>query len=296
MTEQLSRPGKNSDLAPKGAKTAGTSVGASVAEAALLPALDLARYPLDRPHSEAWHALVARAQAELAANGMFNLDGLVKTAALDSCLDAIAPLLRDHAFTHKRNHNIYFKDDIPGLSPDHPALTRFETVNHTLCADQLAGTLLVALYHWAPLRVFLAAVMEKDALYVMGDALAPVNVMEYHAGEGLNWHFDRSEFTTTLLLQAPEGGGEFVYRQNLRSEDDPNYDGVAELLAGRDGDMRAIRSEPGTLNVFRGKYAAHRVTPVEGDVPRRIAVFSFFETPDVVFSDKERIGFYGRAG
>jgi hypothetical protein len=40
--------------------------------------------------------------------------------------------------------------------------------------------------------------------------LARVNAMQYGAGEGLNWHFDRSEFTTTLLLQAPKAGGAFV--------------------------------------------------------------------------------------
>jgi hypothetical protein len=33
--------------------------------------------------------------------------------------------------------------------------------------------------------------------------------MDYRPGEALNWHFDRSQFTTTLLIQAPEQGGEF---------------------------------------------------------------------------------------
>jgi hypothetical protein len=40
----------------------------------------------------------------------------------------------------------------------------------------------------------------------------------------------------------------------------------------------------------------HRVTPVEGEREHIIAVFSYHEMPGVVFSEEERIGFYGRTG
>ena len=129
----------------------------------------------------------------------------------------------------------------------------------------------------------------------MDDALARANVLAYRDGEALNWHFDRSEFTTTLLLQAPELGGEFQYRSDLRSDSDPNYDGVARLLAGKDEKVKTLPLAPGTLNVFKGKYTAHRVTPVQGERERMVAVFSYYEKPGVKFSDAENIGFYGRA-
>jgi hypothetical protein len=54
--------------------------------------------------------------------------------------------------------------------------------------------------------------------------------------------------------------------------------------------------EPGTLNVFLGENTAHRTTPVAGAKERLIAVFSYYDKPDVEFSDAERIGFYGRRG
>ena len=47
--------------------------------------------------------------------------------------------------------------------------------------------------------------------------------------------------------------------------------------------------------VFRGKNTAHRVIPVQGDRERIIAVFSYYERPDVTFTEADRIGFYGRA-
>ena len=44
-----------------------------------------------------------------------------------------------------------------------------------------------------------------------------MNVMAYREGEALNWHFDRSEFTTTLLLQQAEAAATSVpHRSQLR--------------------------------------------------------------------------------
>lgn len=256
--------------------------------------LDLDRYPLDQPGSTGWQALVARARSDLAATGMFNLEGLVKPGAIAAVVVALAPKFARESFTHARRHNIYFRKDIADLDPGHPALKEFETVNRTLCGDQIGGTLL-ALYEWPDFARFLAAAMDKPALHVMEDPLARVNAMEYAAGEALNWHFDRSEFTTTLLLQAPEEGGAFEYRPDLRSADDPNYPGVAQLLAGNDPALKSLTLAPGTLNVFRGRNTAHRVTPVRGGRSRMVAVFSFYEQPGVRFTTEEQIGFYGRA-
>lgn len=256
--------------------------------------IDLTRFPLDRPDSPEWQAMVARARADLAREGMFDLVGFLRPEALTQAVANLAPRFDAEAFTHARKHNIYFRKDITGLAPDHPALTQFETINQTLCADQIGGVV-QRLYEWEPFARFLAAAMEMPALYTMADPLARVNAMRYGSGEGLNWHFDRSEFTTTLLLQAPEKGGDFEYRTDLRSAENPNYDGVAKLLTGQDPELKRITLTPGTLNVFRGKNTAHRVTPVEGNTPRIIAVFSFFDRPGVLFTPEEQIGFYGRA-
>ncbi len=257
--------------------------------------VDLERYPLDRPDSPEWAQLVTRAKADLAREGMFNLEGFLRPRAIAADVERLAPRFATDAFTHARRHNIYFRKDIPGLAPGHPALVEVETVNNTLCADQLGDTALMRLYEWPEFAAFLAAVMDKPALYAMDDPLARLNAMSYGEGQGLNWHFDRSEFTTTLLLQAPEAGSVFEYRSDLRSEEDPNYDGVAALLRGEDREMRALTLAPGTLNVFRGKHTAHRVTPAQGPRARMIAVFSYYERPGVQFSPEERVGFYGRA-
>ena len=47
--------------------------------------------------------------------------------------------------------------------------------------------------------------------------------------------------------------------------------------------------------MFKGRNTAHRTSPVIGPRERMIAVFSYYERPGVLFSEEERIGFYGRA-
>jgi hypothetical protein len=258
--------------------------------------LDLERYPLDRPESPEFTALVASCRRDMATKGMFNLDGLVRPAGIERAVREIQPRSDRIAYTHQRQHNVYFEAAVDGLRPDHGALKRFDTIHHTLCDDQLAGTLVHEIYEWPPLPGFLARVLDKPQLFLMGDPLARVNVMKYKPGEALNWHFDRSLFTTTLLIQASDEGGEFEYRSNLRSDADPNYDGVAKLLHSSDPEIRVNPLAAGTLNVFAGKNTLHRVSPVRGKRDRLVAVYSYYERPDVTFSDQERVGFYGRAG
>lgn len=257
--------------------------------------IDLQRYPLDRLNSEAGLKLVKQCQQDLDQSGLFNLEGFLLPDALKQAVANSADQLANHAFKHQRRHNIYFLPEVADLSPDHPALKKFETINHTVCSDRIPDNVLVELYEWTPFAAFLAAVMEITELHPMDDVLSRLNVMGYTDGEALNWHFDRSEFTTTLLLQAPNKGGEFQYRTGLRTDTDPNYDGIAEFLAGDQFEVTTVPLKAGTLNVFRGKNTLHRVSPVIGDKGRVISVFSYYEKPGVKFSAEEQIGFYGRS-
>lgn len=254
--------------------------------------LNLTRYPIDRPESDAFGTLVANCQLQLASEGMFNLPGFMTDAAIAATLEQARPMIEAHAFTHQRDHNIFFDDGVD-LPADHPALRRFKTTNHTICADQIEGSPIIQLYDWKPFHTFLAAVMQKPALYPMDDRIAGANVMTYYHGDGLNWHFDRSEFTTTLLLQEPSGGGEFEYAKDLRKPGDPNLEGIRGLMNGSVKPQICAHTA-GTLNMFRGVNTAHRVTPVIGDTPRITSVLTYYEAPGRQFSTEERLGFYGR--
>ncbi len=254
--------------------------------------LDLERYPIDQP--QRLEPLVRRCRAELAREGMYNLEGLVRPEAIARAAAEVGPRAATTSYTHARRHNVYFRDRIEGLEEDHPALARFQTINHTLCADQLAGTIVGHIYEYPPLAEFIARTIGVPRLYLMDDPLARANVMEYRPGEALNWHFDRARYTTTLLIQSAQAGGEFEYATGLRTDDDENYDGVGRFLGGESGALRINPLTPGTLNVFAGRNTLHRVSTVQGDRSRLVAVFSYYDQPGVQFSDAERLGFYGR--
>lgn len=256
--------------------------------------VDLDRYPLDRPGSPQWEQLVADCRAALRDRGMFDLPGFVHPDVVGATAATLAPRMAAESYAVHRMHNIYFLDVVEGLADDHPALTKVLTANHTLCGDQLTDTALTTLYEWEPFQAFIAATVGKPALHPMADPLACVNVLAYRPGEALNWHFDRSEFTTTIVLQQPTAGGVFEYRRDLRTPDDPNHDGVAAVVLERDPAVERLVIEPGALNVFLGKDTAHRVTTVEGELERMVAVLSYYEQPGVVFSDTDNLGFYGR--
>ena len=134
--------------------------------------LDLDRCPLHESGETPGQALIARCRDELRDTGMFSIAALIRPQALETCIAEVAPVLDAAAFTHFRDHNIYFDDEIGELDSNHPALRRFTTVNHTICGDQIPESLLTRIYEWQPLIDFLAAAMGKPRLYPMEDPLA----------------------------------------------------------------------------------------------------------------------------
>ncbi len=256
--------------------------------------VNLTEYPIDRLDQESGLELLERCRSQLGKTGVLILPGFLEASAVEYCVDQLSPIVMRSSFHHRREHNIYFTDHMDELSADHPALARMHTSSQTVCGDQLESTPLSQLYHWRPMIDFVAAVVGKERLYPMADPLAGLNVKAFRDGDVTNWHFDRAEFTVTLLLQNPISGGEFEIRRNLRSDEDPNYDGIAQFLAGEDKGVCSLCLEPGTLTIFRGKYSAHRVAPVAGDRPRMVVVLSYFDSSGVRFSDEDRMQFYGR--
>ena len=255
--------------------------------------IDSYRYPIDQLEHPKAQEILAYCHQQLTDYGVVSLPGLLHKDCITRILAEATPLFVDQAFTHQRSHNVFFLPEVPGLAPEHPALMTFETTNHTLVAKQLPDSPLTRLYEWEALRDFLALVMQKPKLYMMDDPLARMNVMAYHHDEALNWHFDRSEFTITLLLQAPLQGGEFEYRIGLRDGTYTDYDAVGRFLQCPDK-VNQVPLEAGTLTIFKGQNTLHRVAPVVGERARIVATLSYYENPGVRFSDAENKGFYGQ--
>jgi predicted 2-oxoglutarate/Fe(II)-dependent dioxygenase YbiX len=86
----------------------------------------------------------------------------------------------------------------------------------------------------------------------------------------------------TLMLQAPESGGHFEMAPNTRSENDPNYTGVAKLLMGDESKVVQVSRTEGELVIFRGCNSAHRVTPIVGNRLRLMCIMVYENEPGVI--------------
>lgn len=257
--------------------------------------IDLGKYPIHQLDSSIGLELVVRFRSELKTTGVLTLAGFLKRSVVEECVAQLLPIIDKESFVHNREHNIYFDDHSDNVVADASVMARMHTTSLTVCGDQITSSVLWDLYQWQPMIDFIAAIVGMDRLYPMDDPLAGLNIKSMRKGDVTNWHFDRSEFTITLLLQQPTSGGVFQVRRNLRSDGDPNYSGVEKLLEGKDREVRSFHLEPGTLTVFQGKHSAHRVSPVSGSRRRIVAVLSYFDSPGVRFSDEDRIQFYGRS-
>lgn len=257
--------------------------------------VNLEQYPIHDLDSAEAQELIARSRAQLQATGKCSLPNFLKPEAAGMLVAELGPALSD-AHVQNQQHNVYFKEDDANLPADHPARRQLTTHEKVVAYDRIpepAG--IRAIYNWKPLRNFIARVVGRNTLYLHEDTMAPLNIMILENGGQLGWHYDRADFVTTLLLQAPEAGGKFEYISHLRTDENENYAGLGQMLDGTHADVISLSGKPGTLTIFQGYYSPHRVTPVKGSIPRINSILSYTIEPGVIFSGEARLRFYGRA-
>ena len=57
---------------------------------------------------------------------------------------------------------------------------------------------------------------------------------------------------------------------------------------------KKLKMENGSLVLFRGKNAIHRVTPTKGDLTRILSVLAYNSSPNVKLSESARMTFFGK--
>ncbi len=255
--------------------------------------VDTDRFPIDALDGTAGQRLIARCRAEIAETGACNLQGFIRP-------DAVAHLAREAealeaiAFRKDKVRNAYFTADDASLPPGHPLRAFFPLKMAQLAHDLIPGDSLVdRLYQTDALTDFIRRVLGKETLYRMADRFQALNLTYLRAGDLQPWHYDHGEFTVTLLLQSAETGGDFEYAPRLRTPEDENFESVKRLFAGTYPDVHTLARDAGTLTIFRGMYAMHRVTEVRGPRSRITAIFSYDSLPDRVATDEVNIAIYG---
>jgi len=255
--------------------------------------VDLDRYPIDRLDLPEGEALVGRCREMLDQAGACQLHGFVRADAVAQ-LVAEADGLRSSSHRTDDTHNVYF-ETIDGSVPAHDVRRRMQrSAKFTVGYDRIpSDSPLRLLYATDDLTAFVARALGIDELYRDADSAGALSFAIFERGDELGWHFDRSEFAVTLMLQPSAAGGAYQYVKDLRTADDENRDGVSDVLDGDQAPVVTLHNEPGTLSLFRGRYSMHRVTPNESDAARINAVLAYARTPDHQLNAVTRELFYG---
>jgi hypothetical protein len=256
--------------------------------------VDLERYPVDNPESPRYRGLVQDCRDQLRDRGVARLPGFLTPAAVGQML-ALARELAAAAWASDQAHTVYFEPADDSAGPDHPRALLQHSAKKAVAYDQIpAGAPIRRLYESDDLTGFIAAVLGKDVLYRSADPLDALEIAIFDPSDELGWHFDNSEFSVTVMYQEAEAGGHFEYHPWLRTSDEENYPAVQRILHGAPDGVIRLPSSPGTLAVFRGQHALHRVTPVAGSRPRINSVLSYGEHPGMKLTELTQTLFYGR--
>jgi hypothetical protein len=256
--------------------------------------VDLRRYPINEPGGAGCRALVQSCQDQLRDHGVAQLGGFLTPAAVDEMI-AESGRLADRAWVSNQSHTVYFQRPDDSAGSDHPRALMQHSAKKAIAYDLIpAGAPMRRLYGSDDMTAFIAAVLGKPVLYRSADPMDALQIAVFEDGDELGWHFDNSEFSVTMMYTESEAGGHFDYCPGLRDEHDQNYPGVQKVLLGDPGAVVRLPTSPGTLAVFRGQHAMHRVTPVSGPRPRINSVLTYGERPGMKLKPLTQELFYGR--
>ncbi|KXF81895.1 HalD/BesD family halogenase [Enterovibrio coralii] len=267
----------------------------SAAEIALDALIDLDTYPIHDIHHPKRKMLVADCHQSLSETGCAHVPKFMQPAAINAMLEEVGRL-RTEIRRSEDTVNAYFSEDDPALSAAHPKRHFMSRKSSFINSDRLEARSLLRQFYDSDVVVhFLSECLGVAPIYRWADPLArnPYSVMQ--EGDHFPWHFDGNDFTVSILVQQSEGGGDFEYCPNLRNPHDENFEGVAEVLAGNRKPVHVLSLEPGDLQLFKGRYSLHSVTPIVGKTERVIALPTYVTDPYTVNRPHHAKTVYGEA-
>ena len=256
--------------------------------------VDLDRYPVHAAGTPAYRELAARAAAALQATGACELPGFLTPAGVERAVRE-AGSLAHLAYPSSSRATVYLGGPDESLGPDHARNIVMSSSVRVIASDDVpASDALHQLYAWEPLLQFLADVLGLPRLYRYADPLGALNVAVMGDGDALGWHFDQTDFVTSLALVPAEHGGDFEYHPLIRNEQDECFDAVGAVLRGERSDAVRLPMTPGTFLLFMGRHSLHRVTPIRGARDRVVALLAYDRRPGTDSTAELKRARYGR--
>lgn len=257
--------------------------------------VDLIKYPIDKPDSAEYIKIINRVKAGLKDGGCAVLPNFLNSSGLEALVTEAESRKPYAYYSPSKLCNIYLAKGNPDKPSDHPQNVFMERTNGFLTADLFGkDTYAYTLYHWEPLRKFLAVCLGKDELYIYADPVSNMIINLCKPGQTFNWHFDTNDFTITFLLKGAKSGGHFEYVPGLRTKYNECFEEVKKVLNGDRTRVKRLKLTSGDLQFFLGRFSLHQVTHNTGTTDRMLLIQSFTEVPGVVGSPERVKNLYGR--
>lgn len=254
--------------------------------------VDLDAYPLDQPDRTRLRELVEQARRDLDDTGCACLRSFVRADAHEALRNETTELA-PAAFKSSQQITPYGDHGHDDWPADHPRRSGGLMTNGFVGKDIIQDQSMIKVLHGSEhFKTFIAACLCLDELHEFADPIRGLVVNVMDDAEQMPWHFDANEFIVSLMTRKPTGGGRFDYCPNIRVPGDERYEDVKAVLDGDETRAHSLNLEVGDLQIFKGRYSMHRVTPVQGS--RHTVLFGYSETPGYIGGvESTRIG-YGR--
>ena len=257
--------------------------------------IDLKKYPIQNLNSPITKSLVKKCKNELDQFSCSTIPNFILPKSLKIMNTELEQQI-DEVYMSKESINPYLNSkEEQSFGKDHPKQIFSKRYNGYLNSNLFEkNSEMKFLYEREELLKFVSACVGISPIYRWADPLAchAYNIMK--PGGILPWHFDSCEFTLSIMLQKPDKGGVFEYCPNIREPGNENFEEVKKVLDGNRERVRQLNLEPGDLQIFKGRFTLHRVTKIEGNRSRYLAIPAYVLDPWRVNTPEHSRAIYGK--
>lgn len=256
--------------------------------------INLSVYPISDLKDPKTVEAISKARRQLEECGAAEMTDFLTPAGIEK-LNEESIELEKTAYWNALVGNAYLDEPENTLPEDHVRRWTEPTSLGAVGYDQFPENyLLRRIYEWPAFMNFIQEVLSLPKLHRYADPMGALNLSVMKTNDYLRWHFDQSDFVTSLSIRNSEKGGDFEYVPRIRGAQSENYDAVKSVIRGNRDKVVHIANRPGTLLVFQGRYSIHRVTPIEGKTSRLMGLFGYAAEPNVMSTEYLRKIRYGR--
>jgi hypothetical protein len=256
--------------------------------------VDVERYPIHDLQSPLRAGLVREFRARMDQIGVAEVEGFLTPEGVRRMTEESAAL-EAQAHHNALVGNAYLDDPDASLPEDHARRLTEKTSLGAIAYDQIPESHLIRqVFEWDALMHFIGDILGLEKIYRYADPMGALNIAVMRDGDYLRWHFDQTDFVTSLSIRNAEAGGEFEFAPMLRTPNQENYGQVKAVLQGARERVKHLANRPGTLVLFKGRYSLHRVTPIVGATSRLMGLFGYDSKPGTRSSEYLQRIRYGR--